>query len=424
LRQERTNIFYGVDWFLVFIYILLIGFGWVNIYAASFTEEHFAIFDFSIEYGKQLLWIILSIPIIIFTLFISGKFYERFASIFYLICILSLLGLFVFGTEVNGAKSWYRFGSVGLQPSEFAKAFTALAIAKLLSDRKYNLGLIKNQIKAFIIIFLPAVLIAIHDAGSALVYLSFFFVLNREGLTLIYTVLGTIAIILFLFTILLGIKIMLIIVLNAISLYAIYNIYKNKRFLRFNWVKVVAMYVFATLFIFSVDYAYNNVIQPHQRDRFEVLLGLTDDTRNIGYNTNQAIQTISSGGGFGKGFLKGDRTQGKFVPAQETDYIFSTVGEEWGFLGTSIVIVLFVVLLFRIISRAEKHTNKFGRIYGYGVASVLFFHLFINIGMVIGLLPTVGIPLPFFSYGGSSLWGFTLLLFIFIKLDASRSYDL
>ena len=423
MRQERTNIFYGVDWFIVLIYALLVGFGWMNIYAASFSEEHSAIFDLSIEYGKQLLWIILSIPIIIFTLFISGKFYERFASIFYLVCILSLLGLFVFGSEINGAKSWYRFGPVGLQPSEFAKAFTALAIAKLLSDRKYNLGLIKNQIKAFIIIFLPATLIAIHDAGSALIYLSFFFVLNREGLTLIYTVLGVVATILFLFTILWGVKLMLIIVLTVISLYVIYNVYKDKRFFRFNWVKIMAMYVFASLFTFSVDYAYNNVIQPHQKDRFEVLLGLTDDTRNIGYNTDQAIQTISSGGGFGKGYLNGDRTQGKFVPAQETDYIFSTVGEEWGFAGTSIVIILYMILLFRIISRSEQHTNKFGRIYGYGVASVLFFHLLINVGMVIGLLPTVGIPLPFFSYGGSSLWGFTLLLFIFVKLDAGKSYD-
>ena len=423
MRQERTNIFYGVDWFIVLIYALLVGFGWMNIYAASFSEEHSAIFDLSIEYGKQLLWIILSIPIIIFTLFISGKFYERFASIFYLVCILSLLGLFVFGSEINGAKSWYRFGPVGLQPSEFAKAFTALAIAKLLSDRKYNLGLIKNQIKAFIIIFLPATLIAIHDAGSALIYLSFFFVLNREGLTLIYTVLGVVATILFLFTILWGVKLMLIIVLTVISLYVIYNVYKDKRFFRFNWVKIMAMYVFASLFTFSVDYAYNNVIQPHQKDRFEVLLGLTDDTRNIGYNTDQAIQTISSGGGFGKGYLNGDRTQGKFVPAQETDYIFSRVGEEWGFAGTSIVIILYMILLFRIISRSEQHTNKFGRIYGYGVASVLFFHLLINVGMVIGLLPTVGIPLPFFSYGGSSLWGFTLLLFIFVKLDAGKSYD-
>lgn len=423
MRQERTNIFFGVDWFLVFIYLLLVGFGWVNIYAASFSEEHSSLLDFSSKYGKQLIWILLSIPIIIFTLFIHSKFYERFASIFYLICILSLLGLFVLGTEINGAKSWYRFGAIGLQPSEFAKAFTALAVAKLLSDRKYNLSLIKNQIKAFIIIFLPALLIAMHDAGSAIVYLSFFFVLNREGLTLAYIILGTIAIILFILTILFGVKVLIVSTCSLISLYLLYNIYRNKRFLRFNWIKVAAMYFFAVLFVFGVDYAYNNIIQPHQRDRFEVLLGLTHDTKNIGYNTNQAIQTIISGGSLGKGFLKGDRTQGKFVPAQDTDYIFSTVGEEWGFAGTSIVIILFIVLLFRIISRAEQHTNKFGRIYGYGVASILFFHLVINVGMVIGLLPTVGIPLPFFSYGGSSLWGFTILLFIFIKLDAQKSYD-
>lgn len=424
MRQERTNIFFGVDWFLVLIYLLLVGFGWMNIYAASFTEENSAILDFSTKYGKQLLWILLSIPLIIFTLFISGKFYERFASIFYLISILSLLGLFVLGTEINGAKSWYRFGSIGLQPSEFAKAFTALAIAKLLSDRKYNLGLVKNQAKAFIIMFLPALLIAVHDAGSAVIYLSFFFVLNREGLTLAYTILGSLAILLLVLTILFGVKIIIIIVLNLISIYLVYNIYKDKRFLRFNWLKIAALYIFTTLFVYGIDYGYNNVLKSHQRDRFEVLLGLTNDTRNIGYNSNQSIQTISSGGWTGKGFLKGDRTQGKFVPEQHTDYIFSTVGEEWGFLGTSIVVILFIILLFRIVSRAEQHNNKFGRIYGYGVASILFFHLFINVGMVIGLLPTVGIPLPFFSYGGSSLWGFTLLLFIFIKIDASKSYEL
>lgn len=423
MRQERNNIFLGVDWVLVLLYVLLIGFGWVNIYAASFTEESSAIFDFSTRYGKQLIWIVLSIPIIIFILFINGKFYERFSSIFYLISLISLIGLFIFGKEINGAKSWYNFGGMSLQPSEFAKAFTALALAKLLSDRKYNLNLIKNQIKAFIVIFTPAILIAVHDAGSAVVYLSFFFVLNREGLTLVYFVLGISAIVLFLLTILFGVKILIIILLSLISIYVLYNAYRNQRFLRFNWVKILATYLISTAFIFGVDYTYNNVLQQHQRDRFEVLLGKTSDTKNIGYNSNQSIKTISSGGFKGKGFLQGDRTQGKFVPEQDTDYIFSTVGEEWGFIGTSLVIILFTLLLFRIISRAEKHNNKFGRIYGYGVASVLFLHLFINIGMVIGLLPTVGIPLPFFSYGGSSLWGFTLLLFVFIKLDAHKNYD-
>ena len=423
MRQEKTNIFHGIDWILVFIFLILVGFGWTNIYAASFSDEHFKVFDFSSKYGKQLLWIILSIPLITLCMSINAKFYERFASIFYLISLLSLLGLFVFGKEINGAKSWYSFGGVSLQPSEFAKAFTALAVAKLLSDRKYNLDLIKNQIKAFLVIFTPAFLIAIHDAGSALVYLSFFFVLNREGLTIAYIIIGFAAILLFIFTILFGMFWVGSFVIGLITIFAAYYIYKDKYFLRFNWFKIVALYLISTFYIFSAHYAYNNILKSHQRDRFEVLLGKTKDTKNIGYNSNQSIQTIKSGGFKGKGFLEGDRTQGKFVPEQHTDYIFSTVGEEWGFLGTSITILLFIALLLRIIHRAEQHNNKFGRIYGYGVASILFFHLVINVGMVIGLLPTVGIPFPFFSYGGSSLWGFASLLFIFIKLDAHKNYD-
>ena len=423
MRQERNNIFYGIDWLLVLLFVLLIGFGWVNIYAASYSEENTQLFDFSTKYGKQLLWIVLSVPLIILVLFINGKFFEQFSSIFYIISLLSLIGLFVFGKEINGAKSWYSFGGVSIQPSEFAKAFTALALAKLMSDRKYNLKLIKNQIKAFIIIFSPAILIALNDPGSAIVYLAFFFVLNREGLTLAYIVLGCVAIVLFITTILLGAKVIISSLVILISIYLVYNIYRNKRFLRFNWVKVIAAYLFSILFIIGVNYTYNNVLKKHQRDRFEVLLGKTTDTKQIGYNSDQSLQTISSGKFWGKGFLEGDKTQGNFVPEQHTDYIFSVVGEEWGFLGSSLVILLFMALLFRIINRADKHTNKFGRIYGYGVASVLFFHLIINVGMVIGLLPTVGIPLPFFSYGGSSLWGFTLLLFIFIKLDAQKSYD-
>lgn len=403
--------------------MLLIGFGWVNIYAASYSEGNAQLFDFSTKYGKQLLWIVLSVPLIILVLFINGKLFEQFSSIFYIISLLSLIGLFVFGKEINGAKSWYSFGGVSIQPSEFAKAFTALALAKLMSDRKYNLKLIKNQIKAFIIIFSPAILIALHDPGSAIVYLAFFFVLNREGLTLAYIVLGCVAIILFILTILLGVKIVLITLVSIITIYLIYNIYKNNRFLRFNWISISGAYLFSLLFILGIDYSYQHILKKHQRDRFEVLLGKTKDTKQIGYNSNQSIETISSGKLLGKGFLEGDKTQGDFVPAQDTDYIFSVVGEEWGFIGSSLVILLFMALLFRIIHRAEKHTNKFGRIYGYGVASILFFHLIINIGMVIGLLPTVGIPLPFFSYGGSSLWGFTILLFIFIKLDAQKSYD-
>ena len=423
MRQEKNNIFFGIDWLLVLFFTLLVGFGWINIYAASYTDESVQAFDFSSKYGKQLLWILFSIPLIILILFINSKFYQRFSSIFFILSLLTLIGLFLFGTEINGAKSWYRFGGIGLQPSEFAKAFTALALAKLMSDRKYNLSILKNQLKAFIIIFLPAFLIALHDPGSAIIYLAFFFVLNREGLTLAYIIFGALCIVLFIATILVGVKVIISSLFILITTFIIYNIYRNKRFLKFNWMKVVAMYLFSSLFIFSADYSYNNILKKHQRDRFEVILGKTSDTKQIGYNTDQSIQTISSGKFWGKGFLEGDKTQGNFVPAQDTDYIFSVVGEEWGFVGSSFVIVLFMTLLYRIIYRAEKHANKFGRIYGYGVASILFFHLIVNIGMVIGVLPTVGIPLPFFSYGGSSLWGFTLLLFIFIKLDAQKSYD-
>lgn len=423
MRAERNNIFYGIDWILVIVYILLVGFGWMNIYAASSDSES-GLLDFSTKYGKQLLWILLSAPLIIITLFFNSKFYEKFASIFYMISIVSLIGLFLFGKNINGATSWYNFGGASLQPSEFAKAFTALAVAKLMSDRKYNLGLLKNQIKAFIIIFLPAFLIVLQpDAGSALIYLSFFFVLNREGLTLAYLVVGISAIVLFILTLVIAPWLLTLIIFSIITLFVLYALYKNKRFLRFNWIKVTGLYAIIGIFIFGSSVIYNDVFEQHHRDRFDILLGKTSDTQRIGYNTNQSIQTISSGGFTGKGFLKGDKTQGDFVPEQHTDYIFSVVGEEWGFLGSAFVIILFMILLYRIIYLAETHNNKFGRIYGYGLASILFFHVIVNIGMVIGLLPTVGIPLPFFSYGGSSLWGFTLLLFIFIKLDAHKNYD-
>ena len=424
MRAEKNNIFHGIDWILVVLYIALIGFGWMNIYAASLTEESTNIFDLSTRYGKQLLWIILCIPLIVFVLFFNAKFYEKFASILYFISILSLAGLFLFGRNINGATSWYNFGFMGLQPSEFAKAFTALAVAKLLSDKQYNLKLIKNQIKAFFIIFLPAFLIALQpDLGSVLVYLSFFFVLNREGLTLNYIIIGVIAILLFLFTLLFGATTIVLCTFTLITIFVIYFTKRNKGYLKFNWHKALAVYAVLALFIFSTSYTYNNLFEQHHRDRFDILLGISKDTKKIGYNTQQSVQAISSGGSTGKGFLQGDRTQGKFVPEQDTDYIFSAVGEEWGFLGTSFVIILFMLLLYRIIYLAETHKNKFGRIYGYGLASILFFHIVINIGMVIQLLPTVGIPLPFFSYGGSSLWGFTLLLFIFIKLDANKGYD-
>jgi rod shape determining protein RodA len=425
LRQEKNNIFAGIDWLLVFLYIILVGFGWLNIFAASKTEENHEILDFSTRYGKQILWISLSVPLIISILFFNSKFYEKFASILYLISIFSLLLLFPLGNEINGAKSWFNFGVMSLQPSEFVKACTALAVAKLLSDRQYNFKLVKNQIKAFIIVFFPALLITLQpDAGSALIYLSFFFVLNREGLTLNYILLGAAVIALFVLTIFFGANTMFISLFIIISIVTAYIIYRGgKRFFRFNWYKILGFYALVALFIFGTEFTYNNIFKQHHRDRFEVLLGMKVDNVNIGYNSHQSELTISSGGWFGKGFLEGDITQGNFVPEQHTDYIFSTVGEEWGFIGSSFVIIVFMLMMYRIIYLAETHTNKFGRIYGYGLASILFFHVIVNVGMVIGLLPTVGIPLPFFSYGGSSLWGFTILLFIFIRLDAHKNYD-
>lgn len=426
MRKERNNIFYGIDWLLVFLYIILVGFGWMNIYAAtSSSHENISLFNLSTEYGKQLIFIAVSIPLIVFILFFNGKFYERFASILYLVSIISLIGVLLFGKKINGATSWYNFGSISLQPSEFAKAFTALALAKLMSDRQYNLKLLKNQIKAFIIVFTPALLIALQpDMGSVLIYLAFFFVLNREGLTLNYILLGSLMILLFILTIYFGSIIVISVLFSIISIALLYLIYKGgKHFIRFNWHKSLAIYLITGIFVFGTSFVFNNIFKQHHRDRFDVLLGKKIDTKKIGYNSHQSELTISSGEFFGKGYLQGDRTKGDFVPEQHTDYIFSVVGEEWGFLGSSLVIILFMILLYRIVYLAETHNNKFGRIYGYSLASILFFHIAINIGMVIGLFPTVGIPLPFFSKGGSSLWGFTILLFIFIRLDAHKNYD-
>jgi rod shape determining protein RodA len=425
LRQEGNNIFAGVDWLLVALFVILVSFGWLNIYSASNTEEDLELLSFSTEYGKQLIFILLTIPLIVIILFFNAKFYERFSSVLYLVSLLSLVGLFIFGKTINGATSWYNFGVLSVQPSEFVKAFTALAVAKLISDRQYDFKLIKNQIKAFIVIFTPAFLITLQpDVGSALIYAAFLFVLHREGLTLNYIILGTLLIVLFVLTILLGVTLALASLFVLLTVFTAYAIYRGgKRFLHFNWYKIIAGYVIITIFTTGTGFTYNNIFKQHHRDRFEILLGLKQDRKGIGYNSYQSELTISAGGLLGKGFLKGDLTQGDFVPEQHTDYIFSVVGEEWGFLGSSLVIILFMLLMYRVIYLAETHTNKFGRIYGYGLASMLFFHVIVNIGMVIGLFPTVGIPLPFFSYGGSSLWGFTILLFIFIRLDAHKGYD-
>lgn len=424
MRSRKTNIFHGIDWVLVLFYFVLVFIGWINIYSATNTEGSLDLMNFSTEYGKQLIWIGLSIPLILLILLFETKFYEKYASIIYLISLISLAGLFVLGKNINGATSWYNLGIFSLQPSEFAKAAVALAVAKLVSDKQFNLKKINTQLQSFIILLLPALLITLQpDPGSALVYSAFIFVLYREGLPFYYITIGFIAASLFVITLYFGYLYTLIGLLLTFILTLFYFYFYRKKALKKGWIKIVGLFLTAALFIFSVDVVFNKVFEQRHRDRFNILLGKTTDIKNIGYNTNQSVTTIASGGFTGRGFLQGERTQGNFVPEHQTDYIFTIIGEEWGFLGSAFVIVLFMLFFLRIIRTAEKQKSKFSRVYGYSIAAILFTHFTINIGMAIGLLPTIGIPLPFFSYGGSALWGFTVLLFIFIRLDANKSYE-
>lgn len=424
MRKRNNNIFKGVDWLLVVFYLFFVFLGWLSIYAATFNEDQAFVFNLSTKYGKQIFFIFLSFFLIFFILAIDRKFYERYSGVFYVISLLSLIGLFIFGKNINGATSWYHFGNFSIQPSEFAKAATALALANFLSERGMDLKKLPIQLRTFGIILMPALLITLQpDPGSALVYGSLIFVLYRFGLPLYYLVIGFIALLLFIITLYFGYFLTLVITFILITTFIIYLYYKNKLVFRRNWLSLIAIYFFSGLFIFSVDYVFNNVFEQRHRDRFDILLGKKIDTQGIGYNTAQSVTTIGSGGITGKGYLQGDRTQGDFVPEQQTDYIFSTIGEEWGFLGTSFVVLMFVGFLLRLLYIAERQKLMFSKVYAYSVVVIFLFHFAINIGMVIGLLPTIGIPLPFFSYGGSSLWGFTLLLFIMIRLDADRIYE-
>lgn len=402
------------DWVTIFIYIALVAIGWINIYSASFNEASTSFFDVKQVYTKQLMFICLSVLLIIFILAIEAKFYERFSSIIYLIALFSLLGLFLFGKNINGATSWYAVGGFTIQPSEFAKVATSLALAKYVSDIQVDLLTYQDQIKSLIIVFLPAILIIPQpDPGSALVYLALIFALYREGLPTIYLLFSFILAALFVATLSFGtvwVSLLILLITGII-------IFKSEKKTIF---KYGILAVACIGFSISVNFIFENVLEQRHRDRFNIVLGKQVDTKSIGYNTNQSEIAIGSGGWTGKGWLQGTQTKGKFVPEQDTDYIFSTVGEEWGFLGSIGVVVLFLFLIIRLLILSERQKSQFSRIYGYSVASILFFHFFINIGMVSGLLPTIGIPLPFFSYGGSGLWGFTILLFIFIRLDASN----
>jgi rod shape determining protein RodA len=429
------------------------------------------ILDLSQRYGKQFIWIIASLVIAVFVVIIDNRFYFFFSWFIYGACMLLLILVLVFGNEINGAKSWFEFGGLSLQPSEFAKFGTALALASYLNIKRQDLTRLKVIIPASSIIIFPALLTALQpDMGSSVVYFALFIVLFREGMSPYIFVSGLLMLVLFFLTLLMNnltLTIALIIIaillvwfatrkwklciigsaifilitgmMYTIDYYVFksignelimfislllsgivfaYYIYNKKA------AGVLIIYLFlvgSILFVNSVDYTFNNIIKPHQKERVDIMLGFKSDTHGTGYNVNQSIISIGSGGFTGKGYLQGTQTKFKFVPKQSSDFIFCTVGEEWGFLGSFIVIGMYLFLLLRLIFLAERQRSVFSRIYGYGVVSILFTHFFINIGMAIGLVPVIGIPLPFFSYGGSSLWGFTILLFIFLRLDASRT---
>ena len=407
--MKNQSIKNNLDWICIIIYSLLVIMGWLNIYSSSLSSMEDT-------FEKQLIFIVLTIPLIFIILSVDGKFYEKYASIIYGISLLSLAGLFVFGKTIAGQRCWYAFGSFTLQPSEFAKAATALALAKYLSDTQINLKDVNRQIQALAIVFLPVMLILPQpDPGSALIYSIFIVVLYREGLPAWYVWTGFIAILLFVLTLVLEPQYVILLALLVIVL-----VHFKSRLGDRNLVLSSILLVLISGFVLSVNYVFENVFKQHHRDRFNILLGKAVDMKGIGYNTNQSEIAIGSGGWFGKGFLEGTQTKGGFVPEQHTDYIFTTVGEEWGFIGSLLVVALFVGLFLRIIYLAERQKTKFSRVYGYCVAGILFIHFFVNIAMVLGIFPTIGVPLPFFSYGGSGLWGFTILLFIFIKMDANK----
>ena len=482
MASRSINVWKSVDKVAIVIYLILVFFGWVSIYAAGYDFDRASIFDFAERSGKQLLWIALSFVIAAVILSIEARFYETYAYLIYISLILLLIATIFVAPDIKGSHSWLVLGPVSLQPAEFAKFGTALALAKFMGEYTYSLSNRKHFMATLAIILLPMFLIIMQkETGSALVYLSFFLMLYREGMPGAILFAGVCAVVYFIVGIKFSIVPMtdevtpwgefavlsLIIILTSgliwvycktgrrlaltilgvgLSgivlgvLFSFYVIPFNIVYMLLVMISVLFLtivvyflreriysYLFISFFVigsaaflFSTDYVFSKVLEPHQKVRIEVLLGMKDDPSGAGYNVNQSKIAIGSGGLLGKGFLNGTQTKLKYVPEQDTDFIFCTVGEEQGFLGSSVVLVLYLSLILRLIFLAERQPTRFARVYGYCVMSIFFFHLFINVGMVLGLTPVIGIPLPFFSYGGSSLWGFTILLFVFLRIDAAR----
>lgn len=429
-QRNENKLFYGVDRLTVLIYVLLVFMGWLNIYAAVYNEDHQSIFDTSQKYGKQLLWIGGATIIAFSILLIDANFYTAFAYFFYGFLLVANVLVVFFGREIKGSRSWFGFGGFGVQPAEFMKFAVNLALAKFLSNQQiivnqqFRLRLkdliknYKNTLIALSIILAPLVIIKVlqDETGLAIVFVAFIIVLYREGLSVNFLIFGLLATVLFVLALVITQISSLLITLAVIAGGSFLFIRRTRR----NLIIVAIVYGLAAGVVYGTNYVYNH-LEPHQKVRIDVLLGRgTVNLKKEGYNVNQAKIAIGSGGFLGKGYLQGTQTKYDFVPEQDTDFIFCTVGEEWGFAGSTVVIFLELLLILRIIFLSERQRSDYSRIYGYGVASILFFHLAINIGMTIGLMPVIGIPLPFFSYGGSSLWAFTILLFIFIKLDSNR----
>lgn len=408
----------SLDWTTIFLFMALVVLGWLNIFAAIYDETaNQTIWDLSLSSGRQLMFIAASAVIVLAIIIIDMRFYETFAYVFYGLILILLFIVPVIGKEVGGNKAWIGIGSFGVQPSEFAKFITALAVAKFIGSVGFRMDNLRNQAVLFALIGVPIILIQLQkDTGTALVFTSFVLVFYREGMSPFILIVGICAATIFILTLLIPNQLYLHGAILITLLVLIY--FGKKKFKRIAVLTIGALLISGV--IESVDYVVNDVLKPHQQNRVKVLINPDIDPLGVGWNVTQSKIAIGSGGFFGKGFLKGTQTKFDFVPKQSTDFIFCTIGEEFGWIGSLVVVALFVALMLRVVFLAERQKSRFARSYGYSVACILFFHFAINIGMTIGLFPVIGIPLPFFSYGGSSLWGFTILLFILLKLDAHR----
>ena len=416
-----------VDWRLVGIYIALVFIGWINIYASVHSSEPSSIFDLSCRSGKQFIWMITAFIIAAVILFALNPHYWEVSALPLYLVVTALLVLVIFvSKDVKGSHSWFELGPVKFQPAELSKISTSLLLATVLSKMNRPLNRFVDVLRIAPIILLPMlIIVAESETGSALVYVGFIFVLYREGLSGWYLTLIGAAIVVFILTLVSNWWISIIVctsVATAFLIWTFIHYRKRSKTGRRVWIRnIILSYIGAIALVFATDFLFHNVLQDHQRSRIEVLLGLKDDPSGVGYNVRQSMIAIGSGGLTGKGFLGGTQTAYGFVPEQSTDFIFCTVGEEWGFVGCLLVVVLYCLLIGWIIQDADKSRESFTRIYGYCLASCLFMHLFINIGMTIGLMPVIGIPLPLLSYGGSSLWTFTAMLFIFIALNRQEN---